>query len=156
MFFCRDWRGLAELGGVSGETMSYLQSREDPTAEMIKMWCKNGNSRCTMFTDLKAFLAVIDRFDVAEDLGGVLGKMKGVMVMVIDEKGVISYTFIFFTLESDALAYKEGQRNGDASVLDAGVDKNILTIGEFNEWNAKMERISSNSTRVALMDCRGQ
>jgi len=63
----RDWRGLAELSGVSSEKLSFLETKDDPVKELVKMWCQSNDSGCKYFSDLKAFLAIIDRFDVVDD-----------------------------------------------------------------------------------------
>jgi hypothetical protein len=70
----RDWRGLAELGGMSSETMSYLESRPDPTADLLKNFSTLSYSQIKNIKDLQAFLAVIDRFDVVDDAAPLFGK----------------------------------------------------------------------------------
>lgn len=131
----RDWRGLAELSGVTSETISFLESKEDPVAELIKIWCQTQDSGCRHFSDLKAFLAVIDRFDVADDIAPLLG------LLVIYLKSVLiktSYKIYFndyiLYIESDEVLYREkvgtgSLRDSSVSSLDASLDRNILTIG---------------------------
>ncbi len=71
MHFYRDWRGLAELAGISSENVTYLESKEDPTTELIRIWMRQEPRRST--DDLKAFLAVIDRFDICDDVSPLIG-----------------------------------------------------------------------------------
>jgi len=72
-FVRRDWRGLAELAGVTGESMSYLEMKGNPLQELLKMLPTVSNSRLKTVKDLKAFLAIIDRYDVVDDGESLLG-----------------------------------------------------------------------------------
>jgi len=63
----RDWRGLAELAGLTAENISYLEVKPDPTQELLKLSRTVSNSRFKTVKDLKACLAIIDRYDVVDD-----------------------------------------------------------------------------------------
>jgi hypothetical protein len=73
--FNRDWRGLAELSGITSDKISYLESKGDPVAELLRIWAQSSDSGCKHLSDLKAFLGVIDRFDVVDDAGPLLGRL---------------------------------------------------------------------------------
>ncbi|CAG7726742.1 unnamed protein product, partial [Allacma fusca] len=62
----RDWRGLAELSGITSEKIIYFESKENPTSEFLKHWMKE-EGKTRSINDLRAFLAVIDRYDACDD-----------------------------------------------------------------------------------------
>ena len=64
---------MAELGGMTSETMSYLESRPDPTTDLLKKFSTLSYSHIKNIKDLQAFLAVIDRYDVVEDAAPFFG-----------------------------------------------------------------------------------
>ena len=69
----RDWRGIAELAGMTSEDIMYLESKGDPTTELIRSWVRQESRRTT--DDLRAFLAVIDRFDISDDISPLMGTL---------------------------------------------------------------------------------
>lgn len=93
---CRDWRGLAELIGLTSESITFLQSRSDPTSEILKMWSSNSSSSSTStiiksksIAELKTFLCVIDRFDIVDDVQQCLGKNKKAWMKILSILGCI-------------------------------------------------------------------
>jgi len=70
----RDWRGLAELGGVTAEMITYFESKPNPTSDLLRHLTdpNNPGSPAKTVNDLRAFLGVIDRFDVSDDASPLL------------------------------------------------------------------------------------
>lgn len=67
----RDWRGLAHLAGLSNFETNRFSAMPDPTQAFLNHWGASGNVHM-----LLEFLAVIDRFDVLDDVRQVIGKLQ--------------------------------------------------------------------------------
>lgn len=63
----RDWRGVAELAGLTSENMAYLETKSNHLQELLKLLPTVSSSRLQTVKDLKAFLSMIDRYDVVDD-----------------------------------------------------------------------------------------
>jgi Death domain. len=59
--FCRDWRGLAQLVGLSGQMVALIGVKSDPTAQVLSHW------RQGSLGILRSILGQLDRWDVVDD-----------------------------------------------------------------------------------------
>lgn len=64
----RDWRGLAHMIGLDGVETHRIGASKDQVAELVSVWGPKGTVE-----QLKQILAVIDRFDVLDDVWNFLG-----------------------------------------------------------------------------------
>lgn len=65
--FFRDYRGLAELCGISGELIRSISHDSDPTYKVLKLWSDQAKSEATV-AKLIQYLEHLDRFDVVDDI----------------------------------------------------------------------------------------
>lgn len=72
MYFS-DWHGLAQLVGIGGQVIPYVQSKGDATAEVLKWWMENGPGNATV-KRLMDHLEEMERFDVLDDIKSVIRK----------------------------------------------------------------------------------
>ncbi|XP_031350316.1 myeloid differentiation primary response protein MyD88 [Photinus pyralis] len=63
----RDWNGLAELVGISGECIPSLQNAKDHTKKLLSVWHEKDQKSSTI-CNLLTHLEKLDRFDVVEDV----------------------------------------------------------------------------------------
>lgn len=68
-----DWHGLAQLVGIGGQVIPYVQSKGDATAEVLKWWMENGRNDATV-KRLMDHLEEMERFDVLDDVRSVIRK----------------------------------------------------------------------------------
>jgi hypothetical protein len=66
--FCRDWRGLAQLTGLSGQMVALIGSKPDPTAQVLGQW------RQGTLGLLRSVLGQLDRWDVVDDTQNAMGE----------------------------------------------------------------------------------
>ena len=66
---CRDWRGLAQLVGLTGEMVVLICTKPDPTAQVLTQW-KQGT-----VGQLTTFLGRLDRWDVVDDTEELIGNL---------------------------------------------------------------------------------
>lgn len=96
----RDWNGLAELAGISGECIPSLQSAKDHTKKLLSVWYEKDQKGSTI-GNLLAHLEKLDRFDVVEDVQD-----------FIDE---------------DIKAYQPSCERGELNHANPGLDSLVLT-----------------------------
>lgn len=103
----RDWRGLAHLAGIDGETVLSLSCKSDPTAEVFKLWKRNnGQNEIASLGLLRLCLSKMDRWDIVDDTSEMF--------------------------EQDVKEFIKRQDNADYSASSVGisVDKDILTVDD--------------------------
>ncbi|KAF5295369.1 hypothetical protein FQR65_LT01561 [Abscondita terminalis] len=62
----RDWHGLADKVGITGEQLPSLQNDSDQTKRILDLWYERDKQGSTI-ENLFAFLEDLDRFDVIDD-----------------------------------------------------------------------------------------
>ncbi|KAH1003012.1 hypothetical protein HUJ05_010964 [Dendroctonus ponderosae] len=98
---CRDWHGVAEKAGLSGELIRSLANDPDPTGKVLKMWSDTWKSEATI-SKLIGYLEDLDRLDVVDD----------VLPLIAD----------------DLRFFQENLANGKTvAAFDLDLDKHILT-----------------------------
>lgn len=105
----RDWRGLAELTGVTSQMVTLIGSKPDPTAQVLSQW-RQGSLGL-----LKSYLGQLDRWDV-----------------VNDTENDMEHDAIHF-LE------RKNETKASASELDSEIDTQILTIADVNRLEQGLE-----------------
>lgn len=73
MIFSRDWHGLAENCGLSGEVIRSLATDPDPTSQVLKLWSDTWRGDATI-SQLLTYLADLDRLDVVDDVRPLIGR----------------------------------------------------------------------------------
>lgn len=96
----RDWRGLAQLVGLSGEKLPLVKSSQNPTEQLLNFW--NDSSLGL----LQTFLRQLDRWDIVDDTEDLI------------RKDALAYC-----------ASKEKAGNS-AHIMDPEVDQDILTVDD--------------------------
>ncbi|ERL93009.1 myeloid differentiation primary response protein MyD88 [Dendroctonus ponderosae] len=97
----RDWHGVAEKAGLSGELIRSLANDPDPTGKVLKMWSDTWKSEATI-SKLIGYLEDLDRLDVVDD----------VLPLIAD----------------DLRFFQENLANGKTvAAFDLDLDKHILT-----------------------------
>lgn len=105
----RDWRGLAQLAGFSGQMVALIGSKPDPTAQVLNQW-RQGSVGL-----LRSILGQLDRWDI-----------------VNDTQNMMEHDAVQF------LKRKKETRSS-APELDADVDKEILTIADVYRLEQGLE-----------------
>ncbi|XP_072376261.1 myeloid differentiation primary response protein MyD88 [Diabrotica undecimpunctata] len=69
----RDWHGLAELCGISGEIIPHIKESNDAALKVLEIWSEKNKEESTT-AKLLSFLEKLDRFDVVEDVTPLIEK----------------------------------------------------------------------------------
>ncbi|XP_028128702.2 myeloid differentiation primary response protein MyD88 [Diabrotica virgifera virgifera] len=69
----RDWHGLAELCGISGEIIPHIKDSNDAALKVLDIWSEKNREESTT-AKLLSFLEQLDRFDVVEDVTPLIEK----------------------------------------------------------------------------------
>ncbi|CAG9826820.1 unnamed protein product [Diabrotica balteata] len=69
----RDWHGLAELCGISGEIIPHIKESKDAALKVLEIWSEKNKEESTT-AKLLSFLEKLDRFDVVEDVAPLIEK----------------------------------------------------------------------------------
>ncbi|XP_066247887.1 myeloid differentiation primary response protein MyD88 isoform X2 [Euwallacea similis] len=109
----RDWRGLAELCGISGARIPSLSNDVDPTRSVLKLWHEQLKAEATIENFLN-HLEEINRFDVKDDISALIAE--------------------------DIKIYKEQRQNGERVIqIAADIDNQILTTDDVNNIHEGLE-----------------
>jgi Death domain./TIR domain. len=108
----RDWQGLAELCGISGEKMPSLQQDPDPSNKVLHLWSEENKNESTIDKFI-TYLEELDRFDVIEDISPLI--------------------------EQDINCFKRNTSDFSSKCPDLESDKYILTIDDVNRRNEGLE-----------------
>ncbi|KAJ8941814.1 hypothetical protein NQ318_006791 [Aromia moschata] len=108
----RDWQGLAELCGISGEKIPSIQQDSDPSNKVLDLWNEKDRNGSTIDNFL-LYLEELDRFDVIED--------------------------IELLIEEDINFYKQNPNGFKCTPPDLDADKYILTIDDVSRISEGLE-----------------
>lgn len=72
MGICRDWQGLADLIGFSGELRPHIQAEADKTVQILRLWHERDREKATV-QQLFRYLEELDRFDIVDDISNLVG-----------------------------------------------------------------------------------
>jgi len=149
----RDWRGLAELSGLTNLIIQKIQHSSDPTKELLTQWKKTTNVNIEIFFQ---YLETIDRFDVIDDnkknikediaFANKIAKEKGLALEYLDTKTNLSDNGKEALTFDDLIRLKEGLdlMQYDAFILYGDDDK------EFTEHLVK--RLENQGLKVCIKD----
>lgn len=109
----RDWQGLAELCGISGELIPSILNDKDPTAKVLKLWHDQSKTDATV-GKLISYFDQMDRTDVVDDVSPLIAE--------------------------DLKYYKEHPPNSKSvAAFDLEADKHILTRDDVMRINEGLE-----------------
>ncbi|XP_018575417.1 myeloid differentiation primary response protein MyD88 isoform X2 [Anoplophora glabripennis] len=108
----RDWQGLAELCGISGEKIPSLQQDPDPSNKVLHLWSEEDKNESTIDKFI-IYLEELDRFDVIEDISPLI--------------------------EEDINYFKQNTSEFSSKYPDLDSDKYILTIDDVNRRSEGLE-----------------
>lgn len=105
----RDWRGLAQLVGLTGQMVQLLSTKADPTWQVLSQW-KEGS-----LGHLTSILGQLDRWDVVDDTAE---------YMVEDARKFLK---------------RKEETPNSAPEIDVDIEKQILTVADLSRLEQGLE-----------------
>lgn len=129
-FYCRDYRGLAELMEIDNMTIRSFEATGNPTKKIIEEWELLPNSTIGSFLEM---LKQIERYDVIKDIQPLI------------ENDVKSY--LIRKKSSCEAPVQVAEVSSDLKEISEHDDSNILTVDDI--W---ARQNSSNGSEIAFYD----